>query len=109
MFEGDRRTTIASTEGLAIAGLELSGNRLAWVEFPPDAGCDDTGSLWAVSLLAPDAPRVLAPLRAGCWHSDMPWPFPQLGLSERGVAWNYPATEGAFSGGFGWALFDACE
>ncbi len=116
VFEGERRITIPSTEGLTIAGLELYGNRLAWVEYPPEVGCRnqfEPGSLRGVSLLAPDAPRELAPVRSGCWCCDAYWPALQISLSERGVAWNYPMIDGPedypAAASVGWALFEDCK
>ncbi len=116
VFAGDRAIGIPVEADRTIAGLDLHGNRLAWVEYPPLVDCRgqfDQGVLRATSLLRPESPVDLATVNSGCWCCDAYWPALQIRLSERAVAWNYPVTDAAVAypsaDGLGWALFDACE
>lgn len=117
VFDGDRTIRIPVASDRVIAGLELFGNRLAWVEYPPLVDCRgqfDTGILRVSSLRALEAePYSASTVASGCWCCDAYWPALQTRLSERGVAWNYPIIEGTeyypAAASLGWALFEDCE
>ncbi len=109
--------------GIALAGLRIEGHRVTWGEYPPievvpgeschpGAGdsvlklgeIDDDGVLGAV--------HNVAPLAMGCWCcNDGFWPDPDIRLTDRGLAWNYPITVPRDTRAdqvvpIGWLLFD---
>lgn len=118
-FRGGETTALGTRGGDLIAALRVEGQRVAWVEYPSEAGCGfddlDVGVLVVTRLDAPTQAASLVRMGAGCWCCSAWWPPPALALAERVLAWNYPIADGVDpivdrGAAIGWALWsDACR
>lgn len=122
VFEGGRSRTFATATRIGgtirvLAGLTLSDERVAWVEYPDNVGCtggpDERGDVVVADLAAPDRPMVVAAVGSGCWCCNAYWAPLQLGLSRSVLAWNYPRADAPVpernGDAIGWGRFDDCR